>query len=334
MILGFGVSAMKRREFITLLGGAAVAWPLAARAQQSAPIIGFLNSASPDAFAHFVAAFHQGLNEAGYVEGKNVTIEYRWAKSQYDRLPALAADLVGRRVAVIAATGASPSMRAAKRATTTIPIVFIAADPVREGVVASFNRPGGNATGVSLFTDVLAAKRLELLRELVPSSGVVGLLVDPNSREANIQLSEVEAAARTIHQQIVVFNAGSDREVDRIFETLAQQRLGALLVAGSPFFTSQRDKIVALAAHYRIPAIYEWREFTTAGGLISYGTSLTDAYRQVGAYVGRILKGDNPADLPVVRPAKFELVINLKTAKALGLDVPWFLQQRADEVIE
>jgi putative ABC transport system substrate-binding protein len=315
---------MKRREFITLLGGAAAAWPLKVRAQQSAPIIGFLNSASPDAFAYFVAAFHQGLNEAGYVEGKNVTIEYRWAESQYDRLPALAADLVGRRVAVIAATGASPSMHAAKRATTTIPIVFIAADPVREGVVASFNRPGGNATGVSLFTDVLAAKRLELLRELVPNSGVVGLLVDPNSREANTQLSEVEAAART----------SSDREFDRIFETLAQQRLGALLVVGSPFFTSQRDKIVALAAHYRIPAIYEWREFTTAGGLISYGTSLTDAYRQVGAYVGRILKGDNPADLPVVRPAKFELVINLKTAKALGLDVPLFLQQRADEVIE
>ena len=325
---------MKRREFITLVGGAAVAWPLTARAQQSAPIIGFLNSASPAAFAHFVAAFRRGLNEIGYVEGRNVAIEYRWAESQFDRLPGMASDLVRSQVAVIAATGSPAVAHAAKAATTSIPIVFLTGDPVRDGLVASLNRPGGNATGMGLFADVLAAKRLELLRELVPNSAVVGLLVDPGSPEATPQLSDAEAAARAIGQQIAVLSAGSEAEIDRAFVTLAEQRVGTLLVLGSAFFTSQRDKIVALAAQYRLPAIYEWREFSTAGGLISYGTSLADAYRQVGVYAGRILKGEKPADLPVLQPTKFELVINLKTAKSLGLTVPNKLIALADEVIE
>ena len=325
---------MKRREFITLVGGAAATWPLAARAQQSAPIIGFLNSASPAAFAHFVAVFRQGLNETGYVEEQNVAIEYRWAESQFDRLPGMASDLVRRQVAVIVATGSRVAAHAAKAATTSIPIVFLSGDPVRDGLVASLNRPGGNATGMGLFADVLAAKRLELLRELVPNSAVVGLLVDPGSPEATPQLSDAEAAARAIGQQIAVLSAGSEAEIDRAFVTLAEQRVGTLLVLGSAFFTSQRDKIVALAAQYRLPAIYEWREFSTAGGLISYGTSLADAYRQVGVYAGRILKGEKPADLPVLQPTKFELVINLKTAKSLGLTVPNKLIALADEVIE
>jgi putative ABC transport system substrate-binding protein len=281
-----------------------------------------------------VIAFNQGLKEAGYVAGRNVATEFRWAEGRYDRLPILAADLVDRRVAVIAATGASPSLLAATTSTTTIPIVFIAGDPVKDGIVASFNRPGGNATGISLFTNVLAAKRLELLRELIPNPAVIALLVDPNSREADTQSSEVHAAALSMGQKIAVFPGSTDTELERIFATLAQQRVAALLVAGSPFYTSRRDQLVALANRHGVPAIYEWREFATAGGLISYGTSLTDAYRQVGIYVGRILDGAKPADLPVIRPTKFELVINLQTAKALGLAVPLTLQASADEVIE
>jgi putative ABC transport system substrate-binding protein len=297
-------------------------------------IVGFLNSASSAPFAPLVAAFRRGLNENGYVEGQNVAVEYRWAEGQLDRLPALASDLVRRQVAVIVATGAGPSALAAKAATTTIPIVFISGDPLRDGLVVSINRPGGNATGVSLFTNVLAAKRLEILRELLPGVIQIGVLVDSNSPEGDIQSREVQAAARTIGQQILVLNTSSERDFDAAFATGAQQRIGALLVAGSPFFTSQRDPLVGLAARYAIPAIYEWREFPAAGGLISYGTSLPDAYRQVGAYAGRILKGVQPADLPVVQPTRFELVINLKAAKALGLAVPPVLLARADDVIE
>src|SRR5262245_53037886 len=326
---------MNRRKAITLIGGAAATWPLAARAQQpTMPVIGFLSTRSLTDSMHLVAAFHRGLRETGVIEGRNVAIEYRWAEGQNDRLPALAADLVSRKVAVIAAPGGPTSGLAAKAATSTIPIVFIGNDPVRIGLVTSLNRPGGNATGVNVFLQEMEGKRLGLLREVVPGASLIAVLLNPKSADVDIQRRDIDEAARAVGQPIQVIRASSESDIHTSFETIARLKAGGLLVAANPFFNSRREQIVTLSIHYRLPAIYEVREFAVAGGLMSYGTSLPEAYRQVGIYTARILIGEKPADLPVVQATKFEFVINLKTAKALGLEVPPALSARADEVIE
>ena len=326
---------MRRRDFITLLGGAATAWPLAARAQSAMPVIGFLTTLGRNDRPNLAGAFRRGLSEAGYTEGRNVTIEYRFAENQHDRLPALAADLVGHKVAVIAATGGGGAILAAKAATTTIPIVVTTGgDPVQAGFVSSLNRPGGNVTAISWFGTLLGGKALGLLHELVPSADIIGLLVDPRLPESARTVSDVLEAARTLGRQLLVLNASSSSEIDTAFATLRQRRAAALLVGGDPFFTSRRQQMVALAARDAIPAMYVNREFVEEGGLMSYGNDAVDAYRRAGVYAGRILKGEKPADLPVDQATKFELVINLRTAKALGLEVPPGLSARADEVIE
>jgi putative ABC transport system substrate-binding protein len=329
---------MQRRDFITLLGGAAaassVSWPLAARAQQPAlPIIGFLRSTSLVAFAHLVTAFRQGLKETGFVEGQNVAIEYRSAEDQADRLPALVADLIRRRAAVI--VGDTSSSLAAKAATTTVPVVFAAGgDPVRDGLVASLNRPGGNVTGVVFFFAVLGAKRLELLHQLVPKASTIAMLVNPDTPGTEAERRDVQAAAQALGQQLLILDVSSERDIEAAFATFFQRGAGALFVGSGGFMNSHRERLVALAARHALPAMYAQREAALAGGLMSYGPSITDAYRQAGIYTGRILKGEKPADLPVMQATKFEFVLNLKTAKTLGLEVPAQLLALTDEAIE
>jgi putative ABC transport system substrate-binding protein len=326
---------MRRREFISLLGGAAVAaWPVIARPQQATPVIGFVSARAPGESASSEAAFRNGLGEAGYVEGDNVHIAFRWAEGHYDRLPALIDDLVKQKVNVIAAFG-PPAAAAAKAAATKIPIVVnVGTDPVATGLVASLNRPGGNITGVTFFTASLAAKRLGLLRELVPKTDLVAMLVNPGSPDAEAQVSDVQKASQELSQRVAVLNAGTSGQIDEAFAAIVERRASALMVGADPFLDSRRDQIIALAARHSIPAIYHWREYVLGGGLVSYGASINDAYRMAGVYTGRILKGEKPAEMPVMQPTKFEFVINLKTAKTLGLTVPPSLLAIADEVIE
>ena len=325
---------MRRRDLITLLGGAA-AWPLVARAQQpTMPVIGFLNGTSPEGYGIFLSAFREGLSETGYIEGKNVAIEYRWAQGQCDRLPELAADLVRRRVTVIAATS-TPANRIAKAATTTIPVVFTtSSDPVGLGLVASLNRPGGNVTGAVTLNVELGSKRLELLREVIPADSLIVVLANPTNPNFEPQLRDLQAASRTMGQSILVVTAGSEGDLDAAFARLVQQRAAAILVNTDAFFFSRRDQLIALAKRYAVPAIFDRREFAAAGGLMSYGGSVTDVYHLAGVYSGRILKGEKPADLPVQQSTKIELTINMRTAKSLGVTYPLNLLGRADEVIE
>jgi putative ABC transport system substrate-binding protein len=327
---------MRRRDFITVIAGSATTWPLAARAQQPAmPVIGFMHILSPENVPQFVFAFRQGLKEQAFIEGQNLTIEHRWAHGQYARLPELAADLVSRRVAVLAATGGQPSAEAAKAATQTIPIVFTTnGDPVREGLVPILSRPGGNATGVTIFGPASVTKRLQLMHELLPRAAVVAHLMNPDFPDADLETKAAQDAARSLGMDLRVFRASNEREIESAFAAMSQQKVDALVGSSDVFLFGRRDQIVSLAAHYRIPAIYYLREVAEAGGLMTYGNDLTDAYRLVGIYVGRILKGEKPADLPVLQATKFEFVINLKTATALGLTVPASMLLLADQVIE
>ena len=329
--------AMRRREFIKVLGGATAAWPFSVRAQQSAmPVVGFMSARSPDDTGQVLQAFLKGLGEVGFFDGQNVTVEYRWARGDYSRLAVIAAELVQRRVNVLVATGGEASAVAAKQATSTIPVVFVMGDPVKAGVVESLNRPGGNATGsyVTTSTPEMEQKRFSLLHELTPGVPLIGALLNPNFPDAARQLPALEEAARIIGRRLVVAKASNDDELNAAFVLLLQQRIGALLVAADPYFDTRRDRIIAFAAQNRLPAVYHFREYAFAGGLASYGPSITDAYRQAGNYTGRVLKGEKPADLPVVQTTKFDFVINLKTAKALALAVPFGLLNAADEVIE
>jgi putative ABC transport system substrate-binding protein len=326
---------MRRRKFITFLGGAA-AWPLATHAQQPAvPVIGFMSGRSPSDSSYLVDAFRQGLRETGYLEGETINIEYRWANGEYGRLPGLASDLLTRKVLVLVAIGGDPSALAAKHATATVPIVFgMGGDPIAAGLVASFNRPGGNATGFTLLTNQMEPKRVGLLHELVPNVLLLGALINPSFPPAARQLEDIQTATRNIGQNLLVGRADTDAQLQTAFATFVEQRVGAVLVTAAPFFDTRREQIIALAAQHRLPAMYQFREYAIAGGLISYGPSVADSYKQAGIYAGRILGGAKPSDLPVMQPTKFEMVINLKTANALGLTIPNTMQLLADEVVD